>query len=609
MDIHATTTVSSSSQRDEDADASHTGTEASKFEIVPLYKPSNLRYMPYMPIMDRQTIAFPIRPPILKTLQPKAYPFDNALGGRCIVFVSLKHEAYPNEDLTFPLQLAEYMKLKNGSCYTIDDCHDCDFHNREIHEHNQFVTNLLTEIIHYNGCQVNAGKVTEPGMPDQSAVSQYNLYVKEFLGNECMRMQYGMQYLHDKIGLSPMVDYELQDAIQWSDEISFYRNVLKRIQRSNGKLRLKFPNEPPVEWDGLSLKHTALSGKLMWIINDKHCCKFPNCKVASVPNAFADATRSSITFEGLCEDTHALAGMLAVTSPMEFLAAFEYKRMCKTASAIEVVNKVFTFLAKGVSDDTVELLASSNRLISIETKDRVLAMNAHEYDEENVAASEEDDDCTYEDAEWHQEQQADRVFDQQQTVQTLEQQLPNAHRYASQAAPSSADRLTSFLPTTMSSSRQQQQEEAKPCNLSCFVQQPNMPMGTMFSGTTFCDAEKNTKQQRSKNVAQQQATLRTTTLSTSSSSSSSSSSTAAKTYKNPYVEYVFDEDAGELRAQYDAFSGVNVHPKQGPEYDMFKDDEEPEGSYDYLNEDTAGDKIDASSRGAAPNNGTPSSHV
>ena len=597
MDIHATTTVSSSSQRDEDADASHTGTEASKFEIVPLYKPSNLRYMPYMPIMDRQTIAFPIRPPILKTLQPKAYPFDNALGGRCTVFVSLKHEAYPNEDLTFPLQLAEYMKLKNDSCYTIDDCHDCDFHNREIHEHNQFVTNLLTEIIHYNGCQVNAGKVTEPGMPDQSAVSQYNLYVKEFLGNECMRMQYGMQYLHDKVGLSPMVDYELQDAIQWSDEISFYRNVLKRIQRSNGKLRLKFPNEPPVEWDGLSLKHTALSDKLTWIINDKHCCKFPNCKVASVPNAFVNATGLSITFEGLCEDTHALASALNVTSPMEFLAAFEHKRMCKTASTIEVVNKVFAFLAKGATEATVELLASSSRLITIETKDRMLAINAHEYDEENVATTEEEDNCTYEDAEWHQEQQADRVFDQQQTVQT----------YASQVVSSGADRLTSFLPTTMSSSRQQQQEEAKPCNLSCFVQQPNMLMGTMFSGTTFCDAEKNTKQQRSKNVAQQQATLRTTTLSTSSSSSSSSS--AAKTYKNPYVEYAFDEDAGELRAQYDAFSGVNVHPKQGPEYDMFKDDEEPEGSYDYLNEDTAGDKIDASSRGAAPNNGTPSSHV
>lgn len=585
MDAYSkATTTSAPSQHVEASDASSSSSGHSKFELVPLYKPSNLRYMPYMPIMDRQVIAFPIRPPILKDVQPRAYPFDNVLGGRCMVFVTLKHDAYPNEDLSFPLQLEEYVKLKNDSCYTIDDCHECDFRNREVHEHNQFVTNLLTELIHFNGCQVNAGKVTEPGLPDQSAVSQYNMYVKEFIGNECQRMQYGMQYLHDKVGLLPMVDYELQDAIQWSDEISFYRNVLKRIKRSNGKLRLKFPNEPPVEWDGLTIKHTTLSGKLTWILNDKHCCKFPNCKVASAPNALSNSS-GSIVFEGLCEDTHALGGALSVTSPMEFLATFENKRMCKTASSIEVVNKVFAFLAKGAYPSTVDVLAASSRMIFLETKERVLATNAREdYEEENVASTDEE-----EEAEWvKQQQQQQQAFQQQQqSVRPLEQQMPSIHRY--EAPANGVDRLTSSLPTTLPSTRQQ---EAKPCNLSCSVQQPNMPMGAMF-----CDVEKNLSRQpqhKANTVNQLQTTM------TSSSSAAAAAAVTNKTYKNPYVQYAFDEDAGELRAHYDVFSGVNVHPKQGPEYDMFKDDEEPEGSYDYLNKDGGA---------TAPGNGTTSSHV
>ncbi|MDD5753295.1 MAG: hypothetical protein PHN45_00890, partial [Methylococcales bacterium] len=316
-----------------------------KFALLPVYTPSNMVYTPYTPVWDRERIAYSVRPPVFTDLVPKVYQIDNKICGPCSVKMTLQFPEMPNESVNFPLQLVDYCQLASDKCYTMDDCFECDAYNKTVYAHNEFIVMLLTEIMRLNGCKTSAGRVTQVGMPEMSALSQYWKFVEDFSKDSSQRMAYAISYLNSKMLLLPIQSYPLDDAIDLSDLISYFRGVVKRIiAEESYTLHMRFPYEPPVEWNGIETK-TIMSGDLKWIMSKKHCCKFPICKACAVSD-------QKVMYEGDMEELKPRIPLFGNCDSLTSFLSFIQSRDSLTSVQQNIISYVF----KGVPEKLTRLI-------------------------------------------------------------------------------------------------------------------------------------------------------------------------------------------------------------------------------------------------------------
>jgi len=257
---------------------------ADKYAVVPLYDKKPGLYDPDDLIsVKRGAITYPIRPPIREGISPKTYELDNKLGGPCKLVMHMQFASAPDNEVVFPFQLVEYMQLKQGGTYSMEDCYEMDTLNREVYNHNEYLVQLMTDIIRLNGCKTSAGVVTQVGLPDKTALEMYTESIQSFLENDYERLKYAMQYMNDKIAMLPVRDYDADIAISLSDAISYFHGVVKRIESSGGTLQLEFTGQPTIAWDGISGGvTTALGYSICWKMSETHCSKSPVIKAAAM---------------------------------------------------------------------------------------------------------------------------------------------------------------------------------------------------------------------------------------------------------------------------------------------------------------------------------------
>lgn len=267
---------------------------ASKFVAVPLYTEDPIRYKPWNPSGAVRAIAFPVKPSLLPlgpNDRPKTYELGKHMGGNCSIELSMRFPEYPANDVSFDLSMREYRALRRdgAAAYTFEDCRECDGLNERVNKHNEFIAALLTQVLRQNGCKVNAGVVTQVGMPEESAVASYRRHVAAFIGDRYGTTVFAMEYLRAKADLLPMRDYDIPSAVELADGLSFFRAVAKRLSDEtlppavpgdgdDGRrmIRVQFDGVPPVWWDGVTEHQTAGDlGELSWAVNDCHCAKFP----------------------------------------------------------------------------------------------------------------------------------------------------------------------------------------------------------------------------------------------------------------------------------------------------------------------------------------------
>lgn len=297
------------------------GDQQEEFDTVPVYTEPKLAYTPYNPSHGRSSITFPVIPNILKNLKPKVYHLNNELGGDMTITLELNMSSAPDNLLRFPLQLEDYCKLKDEKVYTYDSCVRCDKRNARVFEHNEYMVKLLTQVVKLNGCQTSAGTITQPGKPTTSAMDIFKKTAEEFMKDNHERLKFSIKYLYEKMFISAVKDYHLEDAIFLADCISFYRRAVKRIMRPSSvgptftridkkendqenktpstsspqELKVRFCGQPPLYWDGISQKK-SLDGTLLWEINHKHCARYPDCRVSTI------GANGKTIFEGITDD-------------------------------------------------------------------------------------------------------------------------------------------------------------------------------------------------------------------------------------------------------------------------------------------------------------------
>jgi hypothetical protein len=251
-----------------------------KFTTIPLYVKSNQStYTPYNPTY-RQELTYPVNPNIIKDSIPRRYDFSNQVGGGCTLKMKIKFDSDPENPVEFNFQLEDYVSVTNDYKEDLDTCEECDKMNQIVYDHNQYMVCMLTELIKLNGCKVSAGVVTQPDKPS-SKVEELEVGKQSYLSNRELRLKNSIEYLLEKYKMLPVKDYDINNAIDLADVISFYYGVSKRIRDCNGNLRLRFPNSPPVYWNGVSENTSIKSWSndiYDWCINKNHCVKFPCIK-------------------------------------------------------------------------------------------------------------------------------------------------------------------------------------------------------------------------------------------------------------------------------------------------------------------------------------------
>ena len=198
--------------------------------------------------------------------------------GKVKVTIRLRSANSGGFDEEIPLRMLPYKTPTDPvQCFNLSVCHATDKINESLQKHNRYITSLLSMFVKENGCGTSAGHVTLPPPPENMAITRIDR-IESLMKDKYSTTVLAVRYLaeHDKVCQK---DYEISDAIEVANKVAFEVGVVRKIEKSKGKVRFRIQGSPPCTWSGNPDDRDKFGRRVKWARGKTHTFLSPEIEV------------------------------------------------------------------------------------------------------------------------------------------------------------------------------------------------------------------------------------------------------------------------------------------------------------------------------------------
>jgi hypothetical protein len=87
-----------------------------------------------------------------------------------------------------------------------------------------------------------------------------------------------VRYLEDRSKVCQR-DYEISDAVEYANEVSFSEEIAQRIARGGGMVRFRIVGSRPATWSGVDTDRDSMGRRVKWEKDEHHTFISPGATV------------------------------------------------------------------------------------------------------------------------------------------------------------------------------------------------------------------------------------------------------------------------------------------------------------------------------------------